>query len=134
MRALMWITFAVGLWLIAAPFLLGYAGASRVAMGEDIVMGILIALFSLWVAAGTDTMMGQTWLLLLFGIWTLIAPFVLAYSRITAAQRNDLSVGIIVIVLSLVRATAAHPRPVHVSGRDVGPDNFGRTNLPPDVK
>ncbi len=113
MRALSWITLVLGLWLICAPFALGYSAISHIAAGEDVVLGILIAAFSLWVASAADSLMGVSWLIILFGLWTAIAPFLLGYGRIAAARNNDVPVGIVVLILALVRSAYARPRPVH---------------------
>ncbi len=113
MRVLSWINFVLGIWLICAPFALGYSGTSHVAAGEDVVLGILIAAFSLWVASAVDSLMGVSWLVLLFGLWTAVAPFLLGYSRIAAARNNDVPVGIVVLILALIRSAYARPRPVH---------------------
>jgi general stress protein CsbA len=44
LRSLRWVNFALGLWLILAPFLLGYPFSPFV---NSIVVGILIASFAL---------------------------------------------------------------------------------------
>ena len=46
-----WIATLLGLWLIIAPFSLGYAGGTA---GEynDIIVGIIVAVVSLWGALG----------------------------------------------------------------------------------
>jgi uncharacterized membrane protein HdeD (DUF308 family) len=41
MRWISWITFVVGLWLIAAPFALGYRPTTN-AMTSDVAAGILV--------------------------------------------------------------------------------------------
>jgi len=38
------------------------------------------------------------WLGIIFGIWLIIAPFVLGYSQITNALWNDIILGIVVAV------------------------------------
>ena len=53
MRWISWITFVVGVWLIAAPFALGYSGMFQ-ATASDVIVGMLIAASSLWMAVKAD--------------------------------------------------------------------------------
>ncbi len=104
MRWASWINFILGLWLIVAPFALRYANVPGAAP-EDVILGILIAAFSLWMASTYEAPAGPSWLVVVFGIWTIIAPFVLGYSRQSAAElRNDVAVGVVVVILAAVRA------------------------------
>ena len=50
MNWISWTNFVLGLWLIIAPFTLGYAGVTT-AVYEDVILGILIALFAAIVVA-----------------------------------------------------------------------------------
>jgi hypothetical protein len=107
-----WTTLVVGLWLIAAPFVLGYRGVTA-AVYEDVILGIVIALLALWRATGDDTpaMASVSWLAAAAGFWVVIAPFVLGYTPLapgftatTAAVYNDVIVGLAVLILSVWRA------------------------------
>ncbi len=94
----------LGLWLIISPFVLKYSHVTG-AVPEDVILGLLIAAFSLWMAATYEAPAGPAWLVVLFGIWVVIAPFVLGYSpQMASAVANDIIVGIVVLVLALVRA------------------------------
>ncbi|GGX89429.1 hypothetical protein GCM10007160_15990 [Litchfieldella qijiaojingensis] len=42
-----WILLALGVWLIVAPFLLGYAGVTE-AMWNSVVMGLLVGVDAIW--------------------------------------------------------------------------------------
>jgi hypothetical protein len=44
---LRWINFLLGIWLLISPFVLGLTLAST-AMGNAVILGFLVALFSLW--------------------------------------------------------------------------------------
>ncbi len=110
MRSASWIDFILGLWLIVAPFALGYSHVAGAAP-EDVILGILIAAFSLWMAATYEAPAGPSWLVVVFGIWVIIAPFVLGYSpRLGSMVANDVIVGIGVLVLALVRAVGVGRR------------------------
>lgn len=102
MRWISWVTFVVGVWLIAAPFALGYSGTFQAAT-NDVGLGVLIAAWSLWMALKAGAPGWLDWALMLFGVWTIIAPFALGYSSTTNAVANDVAAGVIVVALGIVR-------------------------------
>jgi hypothetical protein len=101
-----------GIWLIISPFVLLYA--NRTAQNNDIVVGAVITLFAVIRAilpgAGTT---GLSWLNGLWGVWLIVASFVLGYGGV--ARPNEIILGIIVLVFSLWSAVSA---------------GFGRTATP----
>lgn len=115
MRWISWITFVVGLWLIAAPFALGYSGMFQ-AIASDVIVGMLIAASSLWMAFKADAAWWCNRALMLFGIWAIVAPFALGYRPTTNAMTSDVAAGILVLALAIVREvfTVRHrQRPAH---------------------
>lgn len=90
---------ALGIWLMAAPSVLGYDGR---AMDNDHIVGPIAATFA--VVAIWETTRGLRWVNLLLGIWLLIAPFALGYDE-TRALVNSLIVGAAMIVLSQLQGT-----------------------------
>ncbi len=113
-----WTDFVLGLWLIAAPFALGYAmvGHDR---GEDVLFGIVIAGVALWrsLVSNDSAMAGVSWIVALAGLWVLIAPFALGYSSVGAAVTNDVIVGAAVFVLGIWQSLSHphQPQPSHQS-------------------
>ena len=101
MRWISWVTFVVGIWLIAAPFALGYSGTFQAAT-NDVGVGVLIAASSLWLALKAAPPW-LDWALMLFGVWTIVAPFALGYSSTSNAMTNDVAAGVIVVALAIVR-------------------------------
>jgi nitrate reductase gamma subunit len=100
MKALSWINFLLGLWLIVAGFALSMG--SRPVMSEEIVLGIIVAcLAAISVARASSAI---SWLVALAGLWTLIAPAVIDYAGMTASRTNDIVVGIVVLVLGIANA------------------------------
>ena len=95
MKVITWINFLLGLWLIAAGFILS-SGAQPV-MTEEIVVGIVIACLAL--AATVTESAALNWLIAVAGLWTLIAPAALNYVGMHASRTNDIIVGIVVLVL-----------------------------------
>jgi hypothetical protein len=100
MKALSWINFILGLWLIVAGLTLSMA--SRPVMAEEIVLGIIIACLA--AIATTRPSAVISWLIAAAGLWTLIAPSVIGYGTMTRSRSNDVVVGIVVLVLGIASA------------------------------
>src|SRR5262249_2435052 len=87
-----------GIWLLMAPFVLGYSNL-QVAMWNDIILGILVAAIGLIRAFGGGWA-GATWIAGLLGVWLIIAPFVLNYGDNPTAKWNDVIMGILVVIFA----------------------------------
>lgn len=92
------INVLAGIWLIIAPFILGYANSTPTT--NDIWLGIIVGILALIRIFSNAR---STWLSginVLAGIWLIIAPFVLSYANNTP-RVNDIVLGIIVIAFAL---------------------------------
>lgn len=96
----------LGLWLIAAPFVLTYASAN--ARGNDIILGLLIATMAAFRVFGAYGRAWLSWANALLGVWLVVAPWVLGYSSLMHPTWNDVIVGILVIVLGVWSALSTH--------------------------
>lgn len=90
---------ALGVWLMAAPAVLGYGPPAET---NDRIVGPVIATFAI-VACWEATRPVRRWNLPL-GAWLLLAPWVLGYAG-GLATLNSLAVGVLVIGLARVRGT-----------------------------
>jgi hypothetical protein len=101
-----WVNFILGLWLIVAPSAMhyGYVGAGP-ARGNDIIVGIVVAVFALWSALAATR--GPSWVVLLFGLWLIVSPWVLGYHMLSSALANNVVTGIVVAVLAALRLATA---------------------------
>lgn len=98
---------AAGVWLLAAPFLLGY-GAVTAAVTNAIIIGLAVLGMAWYRTANPAKATGLSWTNAALGGWLVIAPFVLGYSATTAAVANDIIVGLIVLTLGAVSAVAGN--------------------------
>jgi hypothetical protein len=101
-RGLSIVNIVAGVWLIVAPWVLGY-GVLNNATWNDVICGILaicFAGFSVYAANVTGS-----WLNELLGVWLFIAPFVLGYpgGAHLAATTNDIILGLLVFMMALWR-------------------------------
>lgn len=93
---------ALGIWLMAAPTVLGYTG--KAAEVSDRIAGPLAltcAFVAIWEATRALRRVN-----LAIGVWLLVAPFVLGYT--TTPLVNSLLVGAALAALSFVRGPQKH--------------------------
>ncbi|RKX85715.1 MAG: hypothetical protein DRP57_03120 [Spirochaetes bacterium] len=101
-KTLSWIIAAAGLWEIIAPFAIGYSATSA-AMVDAIILGILLLGLGIWAALVNTsvTIKVLSWINAVLGLWLVVAPFALSYSKVSGATVNDIIVGIVVIILGV---------------------------------
>lgn len=100
--ATQWFTALVGIWLMFAPFVLGYE--EHAAAGVDRIVGPLIANFS--IIAVWECTRNLRWLNLLNALTLLVLPWVLGYP--TAATVNSTLIGLLVVALTFVPYPLTH--------------------------
>ncbi|MCT2584406.1 SPW repeat domain-containing protein [Actinophytocola gossypii] len=105
-----------GVWLLLAPFLWNYdaTGAGSSALWNDLTIGVAVVLIGLTRFVGAINQVYTSFVGVLLGAWTTIAPFALRY-RLTpeypTATLNDVLVGVLVTALALIGlATAGSDR------------------------
>lgn len=94
-------SIAVGLWLMAAPAVLGYAGAAEV---SDRIAGPFAVTFAA-IAIGESVRAVRSWNVPV-GLWLLIAPLILDHPA-AAAFSSALS-GVALVAVSAVRGRVGH--------------------------
>ncbi len=94
---------AFGIWLMAAPAVLGYSGAAQ---ANDRIVGPLVA--SCAIIAWWQITRGLRWLNVLLGAWLLLAPWVLGYQQSSTAI-NSMIAGAVIVALSLVKGKTDKP-------------------------
>jgi hypothetical protein len=91
-----------GIWLIIAPWVLGYTGADP--KWNDVVFGALVGILALVRISAPSRGAGLSLLNALFGAWVFVAAFVIDSS--STAFWNDFILGIVVFVLAMLSASA----------------------------
>lgn len=103
MKPASWIHVALGAWLIAAPFVLGY---SRVSAGsEDVIAGLAVIFVALWEGQSLAVPSAGSVVQLILAAWIFLAPFAMAYVGTFRALINDIAVAVLLIVTSVVMVT-----------------------------
>lgn len=88
------VSVALGLWLMAAPVVLGNVGMSA---NNNHIIGALVVTFAF--IGFSEAGRGARWLNLLMGTWIVIAPNILSGSN-SASWWNDVAIGLAVILLT----------------------------------
>lgn len=73
----------LGLWLIASPWMLGFAGM-QLAMWNAVLFGALITIMALM--ALVDFHEWEEWTDLVIGAWLIVSPWILGFAMIYAAD------------------------------------------------
>lgn len=85
----------LGLWLMAAPAVLGYGGAAH---ANDRIVGPLVLSFAF--IAISEVTRSLRWANLPLGIWLLIAPWPMDFP--TKSLVNDLIVGVLIVIFASI--------------------------------
>lgn len=111
------INVIVGIWLILAPWWLGYSTIER-AVVNDMVIGAAVFILALARVGAPLRYESLSWVNVVFGLWLIVAPWVLAYGEADVlsfneswANWNDVVCGVIIAVLGALSAWAAHKAP-----------------------
>lgn len=92
------VNLALGLWMMASPWILSYA-VERRPTGNAVIFGFLIAALAL--AALFKVMAWEEWVSVALGAWLAVSPWVVGFSGLAAAMWSAVIVGIVVAVLAL---------------------------------
>jgi hypothetical protein len=100
------INILAGLWLIIAPFLLGYSDLIEPTW-NDILVGVAVVIVAGVKMSKPLSAAGISWVNVILGVWLIVAPFVLAYEA-QNARWNDVVLGCIIAIFGIWSAVAAH--------------------------
>lgn len=102
-----------GIWLIIAPFVLGYRGSDP--YWNDIVFGAIVAFLALVRATGAYRASELSWINAVIGVWLFVSAFWLDSSG--RASWNDIILGAIVFLLALASTGASEDANARTPGR-----------------
>jgi len=106
-----WTNVVLGLWVFAAPWVLGYSQVAGAAW-DDWIVGLVVLLLGIW-ALAVPASSGVEWTNAVAGLWLFIAGFWLD-KGVAAAITNDLVAGALVAVLA-AWAALAPPKVEHLA-------------------
>ncbi|MFA5925889.1 MAG: SPW repeat protein [Parcubacteria group bacterium] len=98
MKTASWLIVLTGIWLILAPFILGFSGT--ILSRSDVVAGIAIIVISIVRIGMPEDGTWIDWLSALLGIWVLLTPFMFQVPEM-AGFWNNFIFGLATIGLSV---------------------------------
>lgn len=106
------LNFLLGLWVLAAPFTLGYSvynlgavGLPR-AMYNDIIVGVLVAIIAAIRFLFAPRQDWLAWACMLLGAYLVLCPFIWAYGYYGYAAGNDVFGGALIAWIAVWSALA----------------------------
>lgn len=102
-----WITLVLAAWLIVSPFVIGYGHYAPAAMANDVILGALVAAFSVGRIAVRSGI--AAWAVIILSSWLIVAPLVLGYYRRIPATNgafNDFLTGGLILLTMIIHVVA----------------------------
>ena len=92
-----WLGIALGAWLLASPWLLGFSDQNAATMNA-LVVGTILCLEELLDLGRHE--MAEEGIDLVTGAWLVISPFALGFALFTSAAINTIAVGVLTILFA----------------------------------
>lgn len=105
-----WAGVALGAWLVASPWVLGYSDVAAAVMNALIVGTILVLEEFMEVGVHEDT---EEWFDLIPGAWLLVSPAMLGFESSVAASANAIAVGVLTILFAVCAITSVDKSIAH---------------------
>ncbi|HET9016890.1 MAG TPA: SPW repeat protein [Thermomicrobiaceae bacterium] len=99
------LTVIAGIWLIIAPFVLGYAPL-RGSMWNAIVVGAIVAVLAAIRVWGPRATTWLSWIIIALGAWMIASPWIYHNTGSAAVFWDDIIVGAVIVVLGVWSAMA----------------------------
>src|SRR5262245_38797949 len=106
MKRLIWINLFLGLWLLFAPFVLGFAAVASGAAAGNGIIGIVLIVTSVWILQAAAPPPAIGWFQSLCGLWLVLAPFVGNFRGLSTATSDNVAVGAVIILVALTASRA----------------------------
>lgn len=101
MKLLISINILLGIWLLFAPWVLGFHAVASGATAGNGIIGILLIVTSVWVLQAPAIPPAVSALQVLCGLWLVLAPFVRGFRQLTYATKDNVAIGVVAIFVAL---------------------------------
>jgi hypothetical protein len=91
--------------LVLSPWALQYGPWPPIVNAT--IVGALICVAGVWAASSPPDVTSPSWANAVFGLWLMVAPWVVGYRVLTEALANDTAIGLGVLVLASIRIATA---------------------------
>jgi hypothetical protein len=96
-----WVDIALGLWLLAAPSVIGYQATRPIAVFEDILPGLFLFVTSVLILTLKARPFRLEWLQALCGLWLMAGSVALIVQHLPGGALNGVLAGVGVFAVSL---------------------------------
>lgn len=100
------INVILGIWLIISPWVYGYAATARGTAWNSIFVGILVLIFGSMRYQSPHAHVNLSWANIVLGAWTVLSPWIYAYTDSSGPLLNSVIVGFAVLVLAIWSGSA----------------------------
>jgi hypothetical protein len=101
MKLLITINLLLGIWLLFAPFVLGFAATASGAAAGNGIVGVVLIVTSVFILQAPAVPPGISALQTLCGLWLVLAPFVRGFQQLTTATHDNVGVGVVAVLVAL---------------------------------
>jgi len=94
-----WITGVLGVFLMVAPYLFGYAD-NAAAYWTSLLAGGIVAVASIWEGMETRKANWEYWVAAIVGIFAIVAPFIFGFGTHATAMWTSVIVGVLIAMFA----------------------------------
>lgn len=92
-----WVGIALGAWMLASPWVLGYSDVTAAVMNALVLGTILVLEEFMEVGVHEDS---EEWFDMIAGAWLVVSPVVLGFQSSLAASANAIAVGVLTMLFA----------------------------------
>ena len=100
-----WMGVALGAWMLASPWVLGYSDSSAAVINAS-VLGTILVLEEFLELGAHET--AEEWIDLVAGVWLLASPFVLGFGNVMPAAVNAVAIGLFTALFAAFAMSPFH--------------------------
>jgi VIT1/CCC1 family predicted Fe2+/Mn2+ transporter len=94
-----WVTGILGVFLMIAPYLFGFADNSA-AYWSSILAGGIVAIASIWEGVESRKENWEYWVAAVVGIFAIIAPFIFGFGSLAGAMWTSVIAGVLIAIFA----------------------------------
>lgn len=92
-----WVGIALGAWMLASPWVVGFSDHSVAAMNA-LIMGSILVLAEMLELSVHEA--AEEWIDIVAGVWLMVSPVVLGFTSLMPATVSTMSVGLLTVLFA----------------------------------
>jgi hypothetical protein len=107
------LTLLTSVYLAVSPWIIGFDSTTGLAV-NNLVVGLTVAVLALCFSSALDRTHGLTWTMPFFGVWTVVAPWIMHGVHPTAGTMwSNIVAGALLTIFGLAVHFRMHPHEAH---------------------